>query len=392
MVDMDYSQFEPAFKAETNVEENKVQETAPVTETPTEQTPVTETQSAEVVTTTETQATPQDTLNYEFFNKTFKTDFKTEDDIRKIIELSSKTKTLEDQLKDFETLKADVEEYKKGIDPLAYFASEDDYRIQQFKKSNPDKDASVAYKLFASDVTKLTDLEVLTQFEMLDGVIRDEAEAQSLLADKYAIDLESDPKEWTVLARAQLKRDANRARAEIKTMKEEIKLPTRVDVEGQRKQAQEAQAQKAELLKKGWNDIVPSMITELKEVEINDYDKDGKPEPVFKYAIADEAKPRLQAQIMEHLLASGKEINADNVKEAGAIVQSWYVLQNIGKMIKAVKSEIAAEIDRKKDEETHNPIPLKTEVKPVDDTEAKRRKEETEYALGGSGFKYNKPI
>ena len=392
MVDIDYSQFEPAFKAETNVEENKVQETAPVTETPTEQTPVTETQSAEVVTTTETQATPQDTLNYEFFNKTFKTDFKTEDDIRKIIELSSKTKTLEDQLKDFETLKADVEEYKKGIDPLAYFASEDDYRIQQFKKSNPDKDASVAYKLFASDVTKLTDLEVLTQFEMLDGVIRDEAEAQSLLADKYAIDLESDPKEWTVLARAQLKRDANRARAEIKTMKEEIKLPTRVDVEGQRKQAQEAQAQKAELLKKGWNDIVPSMITELKEVEINDYDKDGKPEPVFKYAIADEAKPRLQAQIMEHLLASGKEINADNVKEAGAIVQSWYVLQNIGKMIKAVKSEIAAEIDRKKDEETHNPIPLKTEVKPVDDTEAKRRKEETEYALGGSGFKYNKPI
>lgn len=391
MGEIDYSKFTPAFQEKV---EEKPPEVVVETQVATPETITPEPiKPAEVK--PETVAPPpevkQDTLNYEFFNKTFKTDFKTEDDLKKVIELSSKAKEFEDRVKDYEELKQKLEAYQEGVDVLKYFKSEDDYKVQQFAKTNPDKDASVAFKLFTSDMSKLGDLDVLTQFELLDGVISNEAEAKILIAEKYGIDLEADPKEWTALARTQLKRDANKARGEIKLMKEGIPLPEKVDVEGRRKQAQEEAQKKAELLNKGWGDIVPKMLNELKEVEINDYDKDGKAEFVFKYAVPEEDKKQLRDDIMTYLTSNGKEINEDNVKEAGNVLQGMYVLRNVGKMMKAIKAEIAAAIDEQKDKETHNPNPIKTEVKPPDDEAVAKKKAETAYALGGSTFKPNKP-
>jgi len=383
--DVDYSKFTPAF-GEVKVEEQVA--TPPVeqvTEPPTETPPATSTPD-------QSAAPPPETLNYEFFNKTFKTDFKTEDDFKKVIELSSKAKTLEDQLKEYETLKADLEAYKTGVNPLDYFASEDDYRIQQFKKENPDKDASVAYKLFASDLGKASDLDVLIQFELLDGAVSNEAEARELISAKYDLDLSSDPKEWTALARTQLKRDANKARGEVKSMKEGYKLPDKVDIAG-RREAEKADAQKrVETLTKGWQDIVPKILTDLKEVEINDYDKDGKVESLMKYVIDDEAKKQLGTEVMDYLVVNQKDINDDNVKEAAMVMQSRYVLQNLPKILKAYSTSILAEYDKKRDAELTNPNPLKTDTKPVDEAEAARKRQSTEQALGGLGFKRNKPF
>jgi hypothetical protein len=388
MGEIDYSKFEPAFQPKAEQvpteppAEPVVQPQAEPTAPPAEPT---------VATPEPPQATPQETLNYEFFNKTFKTDFKTEDDLRKVIELSSKAKTLEDRVKDYDELQQKLEAYKESQDILKYFKSEDDYRAQQYLKNNPDKDATVAARLFTSDVSKLSDLDILTQFELLDGTLGDEAKMRSDIAEKYAIDLEADPKEWSALAKSQLRRDANKARAEIKAMKEGIALPERVDVESKRKQAQEDANARAEQLQKGWSTEVPKLLADLKSVEVIDYDKDNKAESIFTYAVADEDKKQMGEDIMGYLISSGKEINDNNIKEAAGTIRGWYVLNNLPKMFKAFKSELAAVIDEQKDKETHNPNPVKTDIKPPDDAETKRRQDETAYALGQSGFTPNLP-
>jgi hypothetical protein len=55
------------------------------------------------------------------------------------------------------------------------------------------------------------------------------------------------------------------------------------------------------------------------------------------------------------------------------------------------RDEGMALVDKKKDEETHNPNPIKTEVKPATEIDAEKQRQ-IEYALGGSTFKYNKTI
>ena len=184
-------------------------------------------------------------------------------------------------------------------------------------------------------------------------------------------------------------RAANKARQEIKEMKSGIKLPDTINLASQREAEQKAAIEKADLLKKGWGDVVPKMMTDLKEVAISDLDKDGKEEPLLKYTIDDEAKKALGDEVMEFLVASGKEINEDNVKEAAIGVQREYILRNLPKIIKAYHATQLAEYDAKKDKETHNAEIIKTDKKDVTDA-AQKEKQLIEYATGGHQWTGNK--
>lgn len=329
----------------------------------------------------------------EFFNKTFKTDFKTEDDIKVLIDSASKAKQLEEQLKSYEDLKAQVEEYKKGVDPLKYFRSETDYKVQQFLKAHPDKNPNSAIKLFNSELSELSDLEVVAQLDLLDGVVEgSEADAKAVVAEEYGIDLEADPKDWTPVAKARLKRAALEARKNLQSIKDGITLPEKVDVAGQVESQKAKLQQRKETISKGWNDVVPKLLTDLKEVEINDYDKDGNAESLIKYVMDEDAKKSLGSEVLNYLVTNDKDINDDNVKEAATIIQSQYVLRNLGKILKSYGGALVAELDRKRDEELHNPNPIKTDVRPVDDAEKERKAKETDYALGGHSFTYKKPF
>lgn len=386
-IDIDYSQFEPAFKkeeaapAETVTPEIK-DDVVAVTEAVTtkEVAPPVETPPAEKVQTDYISS----------LNTKFNTSFKSDDDLKAIIESASKAQALQEQLKEFETLKADIDYYKSGVNPLDYFASEDDYRMQQFKKTNPDKDAGVANKLFTTDLDKLSDVDVLAQYELLHGTFQDgEVGAKELVASTYEIDLD-DPESWTRLSKNTMARAANKARSEIKELKGSIKLPDKIDLASKREAEKASLQQKADLLKKGWGDVVPKMLTDLKEVVINDTDKDGKEEPLMKYVIDEDAKKELGAEVMEYLVSTNKDITEDNVKEAAIGIQREYVLRNLPKILKAYATTLVAEVDRKKDEETHNPVPLKTETKSVSDSEAAKQRE-IDYAIGGVGWK-GKPL
>ena len=385
MAEIDYSQFEPAFKAES-VEQPKPDEGIQP-DTP----PADVLKPTEVTTTDPPKPTePVQTDYISSLNTKFNTSFKSDDDLKSVIETASKAQALQEQLKEFETLKSDIEYYKSGVNPLDYFSNEDAYRVEQFKKTNPDKDPFIAAKLFSLDLNKANDLDLLVQFELLGGMADSEADARILLENKYGIESDSEPKDWTNLTKAQVKRDAIIARREVGDLKSSIKLPDKIDLASKREAEQTALAQKAELLKKGWSDVVPKMMTDLKEVAITDTDKDGKEEVLIKYAIDDESKKQMGEEVMDYLISNHKEITEENIKEAAVGIQQQYALRNFAKILKAYHTTLATELDRKKDEETHNPNPPKTEVKPPTDVEADKQKL-IEYATGGAKFP-SKPL
>lgn len=381
---------EPAV--ETKPTETASAEVTPTVVAPTEAKPADANEVKAEVKPVEVVSEPEPKLDLSFFNKLYKTDFKSEADITALIERSSKASELENKLKEYESLKADIEYYKKGINPLDWFDSEDDFKIQQFKKTHKDKDASIAYKLFGSDLSQTSDFDLIVQYELMNGgIVGGEPTAIEFVANKYGIENINNPAEWTALTKTQLKRAADGVRREISTLKSEIKLPETINLAEKREADAKRQADELEASKKGWTEAMPKLLENLKEVDISDSTNDGKVEPLLKYVIEDEVKNGLGNAIMEQLIINKIPINDNTVKEVGNSILKEYVYHNLPKLLKAYANPLLAALDKKKDEETHNPTVIKTEHKPDALTEEETRKKQlTEMLIGGNKFKPNK--
>lgn len=355
----------------------------PKVETPVEtpQTPPTETPKVE----TPVEAPKEQQFDIAFFNKTYNTDFKSDEDIKAVLQLPSKAKELEDRLKDYDTVKTDLEFYKNSNNPLQWFASENEFRAQQFLKKNPDKDAGVAVRLFSADLNKMSDVDLLVQYELLTGVVGGEPTARELVASKYDVDLDN-PSEWSAIAKTKLQRMAGEVRKEINLLKDEIKLPETVDLNTKREAQAKADQEALANIKKGWEDMVPRMMSQIKEVKISDYDKDGKEEPLISYSLDDEGKAQLQQEVMATLIANRTLITEESVRKAGQDVLERYALRNLPKILKAYGTTLVAKVDELKDKETHNPAPIKTEQKPEGSEADKMKAEASAWLLNSNKF------
>jgi len=327
-----------------------------------------------------------------FFNKAFGTEFDSEDSLKVAIQNSSKAKELEAQLAEYESLKSDVEYYKNGINPLDYFASEDDFRVQQFKKQNPDKDANVAIKAFTSDLSKADDLDVLVMYEMLnDSKLKGgEAGAKEIVADQYGIDLD-DRDSWTTLQENKLRKAANLARSEISEMKGKIELPKSVNLQSQREETMRLETEKKEQLKTKWTATVDNMFSHMEKVPIYDVDAEGKKTELFNYVVDDKSKAVLKDEVTNLLVGLGKDITEDNIKEAGQYVYERFALANMAKMFKAYGNDLLARQEQKIDAEIHNAEKPVLDIKPTTEADKERAAFEAYLSKTTQGFK-RKPV
>jgi len=327
-----------------------------------------------------------------FFNKLYKTDFKSEDDIKSVLEQSSKASELEDKLKEYEALKEDIEFYKNGINPLDYFVSEDAFRIQQFQKQNPDKDASIAYKLFGADLSKMSDFDLIVQYELMNGGIEGgEPTAIEFVESKYGIEDVNNPAEWTALTRTKLKRSADEIRKEMSKLKEDIKLPETINLAEKREAEKKKQAEEQETIKAGWESTMPKLLDNLKEIDIKDVTKEGKEEPLLKYVLEDDVKANMGNAIKDYLVSNRIPVTDEAIQNVGTEILKSYVFDNLPKLLKAYATPLLSVLDENKDKETHNATVLKTEKKPEDLSEdEKTKKELTQGLIGDKGFKFHK--
>lgn len=386
--------FNP-FAGQTEQEEPSGEPTEAVVENTTEPAgePVVEPTDTKAETPTETKepvVEPAQEFDTTFFNKSFGTQFKTVDEIKSLLEAPTKLKELEGKASEFENLQNQFSElsqkyetykkYEQEFDPLSLFPSKEDYAWMQFKKDNPDKDASVAYKIFASDFKKDSDLDVLINYEKFSdpGLEGGEEGIRELLADKYGIDPESidSPNEWSTVVKNKIRKDANLARKEFDEIKSSVKYPDKVDVnalEAERKQAVEV---KQSQLKKDWDDITNLMLKDMDKVTVYDEpNKEGKADPLIDFVLDDKMKSELKDGIMSYLTEQGIEPTESAIAEAGTTVQARVILQNLPKIIKGAVGEALAKQEKSHNDEIHNPAPVNPSVRPDADEEKARIRE-----------------
>lgn len=334
----------------TQVEENKG-ETTQSTET----TQVTEQSSAQTEQKTETQVTENKPEEFiEVFNKRYGTTHKSDEEIKQVLSLAGKATEYETKYKDYDTIKGDVEKYKKELDEtkttymsdlLAKPRLRSAYVAEQLVAKYPDRDPEVLASVAMSDIDKMSDIEAIAKERMITvkGLTFDEARLAKL-AD-FGIDNETKPEEWDSVAKARVKIAGAEAKERIKQLLNGIELPKVVTKE-------ERELNQAKLLKDKETAVQP-----IREVfkKFDTY-KNGD----FEFEVPEEFKSKLDDVFKGMFLDSGLEVNEQNLATAELIKKSLFVEEYFSKMLEVHEKTIKAKLKEEQDKLLHNDAPPNT--------------------------------
>ena len=329
--------------AESTITEPIVQPTVtPTTEPTTPTTPMVE-------------EPPKVSSFFENFNKNFSTQYKSDDEIKALLDTPKKISDYETRLKDYEDLKKSAEDRQKKIDeleslndPLKFFSSPDAYIAEQLRILNPDKDPILLHEIATTDVSKMGDFDLLVKAMkmFIPGLPEGGAGVRDVLNEKYGIDPEIDPKDWDNKIKTKIAIDAATERNRINQLKTGIKLPTVVSKEERERLAEEALAKKEQSL------------TPVKDQFVK-FDK-FQIEGLIDYDVPAEYKEKSAELFDGMFLDAGLEMNEANLKTAIQLRDSNFLYENFGKIKEVIVKEAQAALKKELDKELNNETPPNT--------------------------------
>lgn len=345
----------------TDSEQPKVEEV----ETPTEEAPKEEAPT-EAPSEAPTEEPKEETIfEVNDFNKLFESEFEDLDSVKAALASAKRTGELEKQVTELEALKEENLLLKENLDPMKYFASEDDYKIAQFKKQFPDKDASTAYKLFSADLTNVSDREVIAQGLLLDNPDLDGGlqGAMELIDNKYGIE---EGEELDSITKNKLKVDARSARANINSLKSQIQLPDKIDVDTLATQQKELLEQKTEKLKDGWSGIAKEAAKTLPDITVTDKDADGKEVEVFRYSVGKDFPQETVDGLVDYMVSAGIDIDQGAAQSMIDVMQKEYLHKNLPNIVNAARKDALAKAEEERLKKQHNTGAPKAETPPAE--------------------------
>ena len=342
-------------KTEEGTEQKPTEESTAETEKQTEE---------ESQTTKEEKTKEEPVFDVGGFNKFFGKEFKDENEIKGLFEKVEKSSDYDEKvtkISEYEnTLKEKDERIKaleESLDPLSYFDSEASYKATQIKKQMPGKDPVLIEKVITSDLSKVSDFELLVDEYLLDkpGFGGDRTRAANVLIKRHGIDPEEKPEEWDSVTKDELMVDANRARERCKGLADKVELPTVVKPEDRAA----AQAQQEEELKTSWKEPI-GRISEYKEETIKDDDGNV----MLKFTVPDDFKSSIGKEVEAMVTSSGIPVNEDSLKFIEATIRKEMIFQNLPKILKVYGSDLESQWQKKKDEEEGNVTPANKQTAP----------------------------
>jgi hypothetical protein len=346
-------------------------ETPPVEtpkETPPQETPPVETPPENTVTPPEVPETPpveepkETIFEINEINQRFETEFKDEGEFRLALDSLKRIEELEAKANELDNLKEENIILKENLDPMKYFDSEDEFRAALFKKQFPDKDATTAYQLFSADLDSLEHKDIIAYDMMLNTPGITKADADLIVADKYGIeDGEIDP-----LGATKMKVDAAAAKRGIASLKSQVTLPDKVDVDSLASQQKELLAQKKELLSKGWKDIGKEVERTLSDLKVSGKDAEGE-EWSFTYSMAKDFPSDVTQEMADYMASTGTELTKEAVQQMGAAMQREYFYQNKDKILASFREDILAKAEETRLKKQHHPGTPEPGAPPVTD-------------------------
>ena len=285
---------------------------------------------------------------FEDFNKRFNSQIKSDDEVKeflgnrqKIAEYEPKVKLAEDRAREIEDYKKQIEEIRNAGNsellskPLLRSA----YVAQQLLDKYPDKDPFVLQEIAMTDIAKLGDLDALVKEQKMDLPTLSEADIRAALLDKYGIDPDTKPEEWSSIAKTKLAIDAKGARANIKALTSGIELPKAVTREEREKVEQENLQERIR-------------VTEPLKADFTQFDKFKSED--FEFDVNADYKSKLGTMFQAMFIEAGMEPTKENLDIAKEMRDGQFLLQNFPKIREVIAKQAQVELQKKIDEELSN--------------------------------------
>ena len=333
----------PEAQTQQAAENTNTEQTAQTTESM--QVSAQETAQTEAQQTVETTQVP---AFFEGFNKNFGTTYKSDDELRGLLDTPKKVADYEARLSDYEAIKRSAEERQKKIeelegltDPLKYFSSPDAYIAEQLRIKNPDKDPVLLHKIATTDLSQANDFDLLIEAEKLFNKNLPEGGryVKDVLYKRYGIDAESNPAEWDGALKTQIAMDANTVRNRLTELKKGIEMPKIVSKEERERLATETLAQRQQKLAP-----VKEQFTKFEKFSYEGLD----------YDVPAEYKEKSSEFFDGYFLDAGQEMNEENLKTALQLRDANFLYENFGKIKEVIIKEAQTALRKQIDDESHN--------------------------------------
>lgn len=282
------------------------------------------------------------------FNSEFEKEFTEIDQIKELFDKAEKYGDLKSSKSESDQKLAEYKRIAEGVDPMQFFASEDEYIRQQFLKQNKDKltpDAIDALAALSPErVGKLSDVEALTFDLVVDKGLTSE-EAQAYLKMNYEVD-DFGSEDIDAGTRAKIKVDVKGAKDRLSSKYEGITIPEKTDWETQRIE-----------LKQSWETPVDELVKGIDKIQLDEG---------IDFVVDPSMKEGLRDEIMATLVAQGIKPSEATMGELAASTRDTILSRNMDKVVKSLRQDIAEQEKAKIRSEVHNDQPVNTDSKEGD--------------------------
>ena len=289
------------------------------------------------------------------FNKRFGTTYKTDDEIKSLFELPKKVIDYEGKVKDRDELARSVEKYKADLetlkktevsrylsDPLMQRA----YVASQLLKKHPDKDPFILQEIAMTDVTKMSDLDVVAKERKIKYPSMPLENIKKVILHDLGIDASTPQEEWDSLAKDRLTMMAGDARENIKRLTEGIEIPKAED-------PAKVEADLQAALLKRTEDAKPARESFMKTDKYNL--REG-----LDYTLPEEFKEELGNIFDVYILKAGNEPNEKNMEDLKGIAESLFYRRYKEQIYDAMYKDAESKIKKALDQELGNTTPPNT--------------------------------
>jgi hypothetical protein len=278
------------------------------------------------------------------FNKKFSKEFDSEEALTAAIEKALKYDEVETNYSTLSQKYQEIESLaKRNVNPLEWFASQDEFIKQQFLKNKANQFSEDALKslstLTPSSIDKLNawealKLDVLVSNPEIEG---GESAVADLLMDKYNVDDEV-WESFDVKVKNLIKIDAKSAKSSLKGLYADIKIPEVVDFE-------ESSAKLKEVWSSPLNEISKG-IDKIKVAEGLDF------------IVSEDMKAGLVEEVMQEVLSSRIKPSEETGAELVGKMRSKILERNMDAVVENLRKSIEEEYKAKYRGMVHNSEPL----------------------------------
>ena len=290
----------------------------------------------------------------EVLKEIFGDQFKTVDEAK-----SANIPSVLQEVTDLRQAKTDLES-KLQAKPKTDFVNDEVQLFNVFVKETGISDYSVFDKIHKSDVANMDPLDALVTRHVMEnpGMNYSAEKLRKMFEKKYDVDPELEGDEDNDYGMFKLNTDANKAKAQLKEVKDKLIVPEATYEEPQVKELTEEQ--KA-TLSQGWDNVGLEVVEAYAKLQVPI--KNSK-DPLLSYEVTEDEQKEIKQFITQYAIENRMELNKDNVQIISHMVRNQLMLSKMPEIVHSVFEKARSMTEEQVHAMYENPSPARNTDQP----------------------------